>query len=89
MDGSGLTATPTEMGRSYNQQMDAAPLPRGLAPALRAALADTPVVYLLGPRQCGKTTLARSLAPDYGYVALPRSVVTISGVAYSSTPAPI
>ena len=26
------------------------------------------VVALLGPRQCGKTTLARSLAPDYGYV---------------------
>jgi predicted AAA+ superfamily ATPase len=48
--------------------MDAAPLPRGLAPALRAALADTPVVCLLGPRQCGKTTLARSLAPDFGYV---------------------
>lgn len=48
--------------------MDAAPLPRGLAPVLRAALADTPVVCLLGPRQCGKTTLARSLAPNYGYV---------------------
>jgi predicted AAA+ superfamily ATPase len=48
--------------------MDAAPLPRGLAPALRAALADTPVVCLLGPRQCGKTTLARSPSPGYGYV---------------------
>ena len=48
--------------------MDAKPVPRGLAPAVRAALADTPVVCLLGPRQCGKTTLARSLAPDYGYV---------------------
>lgn len=76
MDGSGLIATPTvngtvlypAIGRFIDQQMDAAPLPRGLAPALRAALADTPMVCLLGPRQCGKTTLARSLAPDYGYV---------------------
>lgn len=48
--------------------MDAKPLPRALAATVRAALADTPVVCLLGPRQCGKTTLARSLAPRFGYV---------------------
>ncbi len=48
--------------------MDAKPLPRSLSESLRAALADTPVVCLLGPRQCGKTTLVRSLAPKYGYV---------------------
>lgn len=48
--------------------MDAKPLPRALAATVRAALADTPVVCLLGPRQCGKTTLARALAPRYGYV---------------------
>lgn len=48
--------------------MDAKPLPRRLTQSLRDALADTPVVCLLGPRQCGKTTLARSLAPKYGYV---------------------
>lgn len=48
--------------------MDAKPLPRALEATLRAALADTPVVCLLGPRQCGKTTLARALAPRYGYV---------------------
>jgi predicted AAA+ superfamily ATPase len=33
-------------------------------------LQDTPVVCLLGPRQCGKTTLARTLEPDYGYLSL-------------------
>jgi predicted AAA+ superfamily ATPase len=49
--------------------MDATPLPRALEASLRAALADTPVVCLLGPRQCGKTTLARALAPRYGYVS--------------------
>ena len=48
--------------------MDARPLPRNLEGSLRAALADTPVVCLLGPRQCGKTTLARALVPRYGYV---------------------
>jgi predicted AAA+ superfamily ATPase len=44
-------------------------MPRSLLAPLRAALADTPVVCLLGPRQCGKTTLARALAPRYGYVS--------------------
>jgi len=38
-------------------------IPRGLAAPLRAALADRPVVVLQGPRQSGKTTLARALAP--------------------------
>ncbi|MCX6938213.1 MAG: ATP-binding protein [Verrucomicrobia bacterium] len=50
--------------------MDDPSLPRALAPALHAALADTPVVCLLGPRQCGKSTLARTLQPTYGYVSL-------------------
>lgn len=48
--------------------MDAKPLPRALGPAVQDALKDTPVVCLLGPRQCGKTTLARALAPRFGYV---------------------
>jgi ABC-type uncharacterized transport system YnjBCD ATPase subunit len=39
-------------------------LPRpALKAALQAALARAPVVALLGPRQCGKTTLARQLVP--------------------------
>ena len=52
--------------------MDAArPLfPRSLASAVREALADTPVVCLLGPRQSGKTTLARQLAPGRTFVSL-------------------
>ena len=31
---------------------------------VRQALSRSPIVGLLGPRQCGKTTLARSLEPD-------------------------
>ena len=36
-------------------------LPRKIAPVLRSRLASFPAVALVGPRQCGKTTLARSL----------------------------
>jgi predicted AAA+ superfamily ATPase len=43
------------------------PLPRLLAPRLREALADTPVVLIHGPRQSGKTTLARVLGEPRGY----------------------
>jgi hypothetical protein len=32
--------------------------------ALKTALANNPVAVLLGPRQCGKTTLARALAKE-------------------------
>lgn len=35
--------------------------PRFVAPRLAEALADTPVVLLHGPRQCGKTTLAQAV----------------------------
>lgn len=52
--------------------------PRYLAPRLREALADTPVVLIQGPRQSGKTTLARSVGARrrYHYV----STVAVSGV---------
>lgn len=43
---------------------------RTLASALREALSDTPVVCLAGPRQCGKTTLARVLKPERAFVSL-------------------
>lgn len=46
------------------------PYPRSLAGSLREAMLDTPVVCLLGPRQCGKTTLAMSLEENRGYVSL-------------------
>ena len=45
-------------------------LPRHLRGALEAALADTPVVCLLGPRQCGKSTLSRHCEPERHYVSL-------------------
>jgi len=43
------------------------PLPRPeAAAAVRSALSRNPVVALLGPRQCGKSTLARQLAAGAG-----------------------
>lgn len=44
--------------------------PRTIATALMEALADTPVVSLLGARQSGKTTLALTVAPDRPYISL-------------------
>jgi predicted AAA+ superfamily ATPase len=41
------------------------------AKSITTALTDTPVVMLIGPRQCGKTTLVRQFADeDRGYVTL-------------------
>lgn len=42
--------------------------PRLIAPKLAEILADTPVVCLLGPRQVGKTTLARHYCPEHSYI---------------------
>ena len=40
---------------------------RLVRPFLEEALADTPVVLVHGPRQCGKTTLARDVGEAAGY----------------------
>lgn len=41
--------------------------PRFVRARLTGALADTPVVLVHGPRQCGKTTLARAVGDAAGY----------------------
>ena len=43
---------------------------RNVRDALLAAAKDYPVVSITGPRQSGKTTLARETFPDYEYVSL-------------------
>lgn len=46
------------------------PIPRAIAPYAKALAAQFPVISIQGPRQSGKTTLARMLFPAYGYVNL-------------------
>ncbi|MBE0644178.1 MAG: ATP-binding protein, partial [Bacteroidetes bacterium] len=43
------------------------PFPRLIQPRLQEALADTPVVLIHGPRQCGKSTLARMFGEMHGF----------------------
>ncbi len=45
-------------------------IPRHLTPMLQEALQDTAVVCLLGPRQCGKSTLVRHCDPHRTYINL-------------------
>ena len=45
-------------------------IPRKLAPHLIEAAKQLPVVALLGPRQSGKTTLARATFKDHRYISL-------------------
>lgn len=49
-------------------------LRRALENAVRVAVSDRPVVLIQGPRQCGKTTLAKLAAPNALYVNLDDSV---------------
>ncbi|MDO9010780.1 MAG: ATP-binding protein [Gallionella sp.] len=53
---------------------------RFILPRLTEALADTPVVLIHGPRQCGKTTLARTVgdAAGYAYVSFDSDVLRAS-----------
>jgi uncharacterized protein len=46
------------------------PVPRELAATVRERLLGYPVVVITGPRQSGKTTLARLVAPDRPYFSL-------------------
>lgn len=43
---------------------------RHIEPEFFQRLGEYPIVTILGPRQAGKTTLARQLLPDYAYVNL-------------------
>ena len=45
-------------------------IPRLLSFELETQLKEYPIVTIVGPRQAGKTTLVRSLLPDYAYVNL-------------------
>lgn len=58
--------------------MPQTPFPRHIRGAIEAALADTPVVCLLGPRQCGKTTLVDTFGAQREYLSLDEAVYATS-----------
>ncbi len=47
-------------------------LPREVGPSVLERSRKYPVISITGPRQSGKTTLARMLFPDYAYISLER-----------------
>ena len=49
--------------------------PRFIEARLNEALEDSPVVLIQGPRQCGKTTLARTACPSHSYISFDDDVV--------------
>ena len=49
---------------SYNLRIDQPLYARHVRPEVEAALDDTPVVVIVGPRQCGKSTLAEQIAAE-------------------------
>lgn len=44
--------------------------PRLIEPAVREVMRDTPVTCILGPRQCGKTTLVNAMFSDRKFVSM-------------------
>jgi len=56
-------------------------LPRQAGAALARALQHAPVVCLLGPRQCGKSALARRQAPKRPYVTFDDPVLAAAAAA--------
>lgn len=55
--------------------------PRYAEPRLIEALADSPVVLIHGPRQCGKTTLAQAVGKRMGFVYLSFDDDVVRGAA--------
>jgi len=62
---------------------DKALYPRFAEPRLTEALADSPIVLIHGPRQCGKTTLAQIIGErkGYAYVSFDNAVLCTAAQA--------
>lgn len=54
---------------------------RNLASCIKQALVNSPILYVNGPRQAGKSTLCRSLGQDYNYLTFDRISIQSSATA--------
>src|ERR1700744_2840594 len=52
--------------------------PRSITKGIKVAMKDTPVICLLGPRQCGKSTLARTSFPKHTYLTLDQEEIFLT-----------
>lgn len=55
--------------------------PRGIVASIKEAAQDTPVICILGPRQCGKSTLARTFSKNYAYTNLDEEATLSTALA--------
>ena len=62
---------------------------RTVEPELRERLSEAPAVVLLGPRQVGKTTLARQIAGERGESAVYLDLERPADLPGSAMPTPI
>lgn len=60
--------------------------PRYVLPRLREAMADSPVVLIHGPRQCGKSTLAQTLGYPAHPERRPSNIIAVSNPITISSP---
>ncbi|MCY4158118.1 MAG: AAA family ATPase [Bacteroidetes bacterium] len=49
-------------------------IPRQIRCLFHEAIGDSPVILIHGPRQCGKTTLAKSVAKSSGFPISPLTI---------------
>jgi len=54
--------------------------PRLLVSRIKVAMKDTPVICLLGPRQCGKSTLVRTAFPKHTYLNLDQEEILLTAL---------
>ncbi|MDH4470421.1 MAG: ATP-binding protein [Verrucomicrobiae bacterium] len=54
--------------------------PRPLTSSIKVAMKDTPVICLLGPRQCGKSTLVRTAFAKHTYLNLDQEEILLTAL---------
>ncbi|MBX9743494.1 MAG: AAA family ATPase [Chthoniobacterales bacterium] len=75
-----LRLTNQQIYAHFMPQKNAIFYKRSISTSLTKALKDTPVLTILGPRQSGKSTLAKSFCPQYTYANLDEEATLITAL---------